>query len=284
NGTLYVQLPWDQKKVELESVAFAYNVEKRQNTSLKEVYRQHISTRLDGLIASGHHFGALVLEPLVLGAGGMRFVDPLFQTVLVETVRSRRDLLPESKTSNPPNKIATLPVIFDEVFAGLGRLGFSSPSTILRAQPDIAVYAKLLTGGLLPLAATISTNAIFDVFLGDHKSNALLHGHSYTAYPVGCAVACKALQLQEEALSSLTWSEAREKWATASSSSDKGPTTDEVSDAVACILAFEVEGEGKDESGYGSSAAERALHFLKDSGGGPTDEMSVHLRTLGNVG
>ncbi|PVG00987.1 PLP-dependent transferase [Serendipita vermifera] len=325
NGSLCVELPWDQKKVELESVAFAYDVEKRHDTLLKEIYRQHISSSLDALIASGHHFGALVLEPLVLGAGGMRFVDPLFQNVLVETVRSRKDLLPESKISNSSKRIATLPVIFDEVFAGLGRLGFSSPSTILRAQPDIAVYAKLLTGGLLPLAATISTNAIFEVFLGDHKANALLHGHSYTAYPVGCAVACKALQLQEEVLSSLTWSEARERWSTAHSS-DKEPTTDQVSDAVPCslwsplfirqlsesrrikrvmtlgtVLAFEVEGEGKgqfcqthengetkvhyiDEPGYGSSAAERALHFLKDSGGGPTDEMSVHLRTLGNVG
>jgi hypothetical protein len=51
------------------------------------------------------------------------------------------------------------------------------------------VHAKLLTGGLVPLAATVASEAIYDVFLGDEKRDALLHGHSYTAHAVGCAVA-----------------------------------------------------------------------------------------------
>lgn len=51
------------------------------------------------------------------------------------------------------------------------------------------MHAKLLTGGLVPLAATVASEAIYDVFLGDEKRDALLHGHSYTAHAVGCAVA-----------------------------------------------------------------------------------------------
>lgn len=51
------------------------------------------------------------------------------------------------------------------------------------------MHAKLLTGGLVPLAATVASESIYDVFLGDEKRDALLHGHSYTAHAVGCAVA-----------------------------------------------------------------------------------------------
>jgi adenosylmethionine-8-amino-7-oxononanoate aminotransferase len=60
------------------------------------------------------------------------------------------------------------------------RLGPSTTSTILKETPDIAVYAKMLSGGYLPLAATLATSEVFDAFLGNKKWHALLHGHSYT--------------------------------------------------------------------------------------------------------
>ena len=72
---------------------------------------------------------ACIVEPVVQGAGGMLFVDPLYQQCLVEVARSRR-----------------IPVIFDEVFSGLWRLGRVSAAEILGEVPDIACYAKLLTG------------------------------------------------------------------------------------------------------------------------------------------
>ncbi|KAJ3340896.1 hypothetical protein HDU91_000786 [Kappamyces sp. JEL0680] len=72
-----------------------------------------------------------------------------------------------------------------------------SVSPLLGIKPDIACYAKCLTGGLLPLAATLASSAIFDVFLGDTKLEALLHGHSYTAHPIGCSVALESLQEYE---------------------------------------------------------------------------------------
>lgn len=59
--------------------------------------------------------------------------------------------------------------------------------------PDVAAFAKLLTGGLLPLAATLATNAVFESFKGGGTSNALLHGHSYSAHAAGCGAAAAAL-------------------------------------------------------------------------------------------
>lgn len=108
------------------------------------------------------------------GAGGMNFVDPLFQTLLAAACRARG-----------------IPVIADEVFSGLWRLGHASASAALGMQPDIACYAKLLTAGTVPLSATLASEAVFKAFEGDTKAEALLHGHSYTAHPAGCQV-CRA--------------------------------------------------------------------------------------------
>jgi hypothetical protein len=65
------------------------------------------------------------------------------------------------------------------------RLGPTSTSSILGEYPDIAVYGKLLSGGYMPLAATLATTEVFNAFLGKKKWHALLHGHSFTANPIG---------------------------------------------------------------------------------------------------
>jgi adenosylmethionine-8-amino-7-oxononanoate aminotransferase len=59
---------------------------------------------------------------------------------------------------------------------------------LLGLQPDVACYAKLLTAGMLPMSVTLASEAVFEVFEGDSKAQALLHGHSYTAHPIGCQV------------------------------------------------------------------------------------------------
>jgi dethiobiotin synthetase/adenosylmethionine--8-amino-7-oxononanoate aminotransferase len=82
-----------------------------------------------------------------------------------------------------------LPVIFDEVFTGLYRLGRFSAASFLGVHPDISVHAKLLTGGLVPLAVTLASEDIYHTFKGDEKAGMLLQGSSYTAHPVGCHVA-----------------------------------------------------------------------------------------------
>jgi dethiobiotin synthetase/adenosylmethionine--8-amino-7-oxononanoate aminotransferase len=81
-----------------------------------------------------------------------------------------------------------IPVIADEVFTGLWRLGRISAMSMLDRKPDIACYAKLLTGGTVPMSVTLASEAVFDAFDGDTKASALLHGHSYTAHPIGCQV------------------------------------------------------------------------------------------------
>lgn len=123
--------------------------------------------------------------------------DPLFQRALVNAVRSS-ELAPLLTPSPPPqsrdaNAWSGLPVIFDEVFTGLYRLGRFSSSSFLGVHPDVSVHAKLLTGGLVPLCTTVASESIFAAFAGADKTDALLHGHSYTAHPVGCQVAVESL-------------------------------------------------------------------------------------------
>ena len=88
----------------------------------------------------------------------------------------------------------SIPVVYDEVAVGMYRLGPSSTSAILQVTPDIAAYGKLLTGGYLPLAATLATEETFNSFYGSEKHRALLHGHSYTANPISCAAALEAIR------------------------------------------------------------------------------------------
>jgi dethiobiotin synthetase/adenosylmethionine--8-amino-7-oxononanoate aminotransferase len=173
-------------------------------------YEAYIEKTLDELVRrQGKKFGALVLEPVVLGAGGMLFVDPLFQQSLVRVVR-RYDFSGGSRTTDPQtgdeDAWSGLPVMFDEVFTGLYRLGRFSAASFLDVHPDISVNAKLLTGGLLPLSITSASQSIFEAFWGDEKSEALLHGHSYTAHAVGCHVANTSLDIMEKLGLGQEWS------------------------------------------------------------------------------
>lgn len=118
-----------------------------------------------------------MIEPVFIGAGGFKLVDPLFQHLLVVQCKARG-----------------IPVVFDEVAVGMWRVGPSSTSQLLQVTPDIASYGKLLTGGYLPLAVTLATEETFNAFLGSHKALALLHGHSYTANPISCAAALEAIR------------------------------------------------------------------------------------------
>lgn len=179
-------------------------------------YEAYIERTLDELVKKqGRKFGALVLEPVVLGAGGMLFVDPLFQQSLVRVVR-RYDFANGSKTTDPQTEDALawsgLPIMFDEVFTGLYRLGRFSAASFLGVHPDISVNAKLLTGGLLPLSITAASDSIFQAFWGDEKSEALLHGHSYTAHAVGCHVANRSLETMKRLHTSKQWDDFRLPW------------------------------------------------------------------------
>ncbi|KAK9729788.1 hypothetical protein K7432_000031 [Basidiobolus ranarum] len=166
----------------------------RSKSKLASFYRSYIDDTLNKLIKQeGRRFGALMMEPILMGAGGMIFVDPLFQKTLVEAAR---DLKYKDNTEKG------IPVILDEVFTGFWRLGRRSAAEILGVKPDIAAYAKLLTGGLVPLAVTLTSEEIFKSFYSPNKHDALLHGHSYTAHPIGCSVALQSIKEYEQKHSS----------------------------------------------------------------------------------
>jgi adenosylmethionine-8-amino-7-oxononanoate aminotransferase len=131
--------------------------------------------------SDGGEIAGLIVEPLVQGAGGMRFHSPNFLAKLCDLFRERG-----------------IPVIFDEVMTGFGRTGSFFAYQQTGFIPDMICLSKGITGGILPLAVTIASNDLFDSFLGNDFKTALAHGHSYTANPVSCAAALASLNLHEQ--------------------------------------------------------------------------------------
>ena len=124
---------------------------------------------------------ALIIEPLLQGAGGMRICRPSFLTRLVAVARD-----------------AGVLVIFDEVATGFGRTGTLFAMEQADIVPDLVCLSKGLTAGYMPMAVTAAREAVFEAFLGDSFDRALPHGHSFTANPLACAVALASLALFEE--------------------------------------------------------------------------------------
>ena len=124
---------------------------------------------------------AIVVEPLVQGAGGMKFHD-------ADVPRHLRALADEHD----------MLLIFDEVFTGFGRTGTMFACEQAGVAPDIITLSKALTGGTLPLAATVTSAKIFDAFWSDEQEKALMHGPTYMANALGCAAANASLDLFEK--------------------------------------------------------------------------------------
>ncbi|KAI0067370.1 PLP-dependent transferase [Artomyces pyxidatus] len=281
--------------IEVDSVASAYDVPSRMDSPLATLYRNFIQETLQKLAAAGGPpLGALVLEPLVMGAGGMIFVDPLFQRIMIDVVRG---------SNSSPSGWSGVPVIFDEVFVGLFRIGMLSTAPLLGVTPDISVHAKILTGGLVPLAATLASDSIFQAFVSDNKVDALLHGHSYTAHAVGCEVANETMDIVERLAEGDTWTDAQDAWRAVTPERtelsvwsfwnpgfvDAMSRLDIVSEVMTLgtVVAIKLK---DDHAGYQSASAQAVLRALNSSvnrgegtvapGGAP---FSVHFRTLGNV-
>jgi adenosylmethionine-8-amino-7-oxononanoate aminotransferase len=127
-----------------------------------------------------HELAAVIVEPLVQGAGGM--------------------------LTHPPEVLATvarlaqrhgLPLIADEIFTGFGRTGTMFACEQAGVVPDILCLSKALTGGTMALAATVATTEIFSAFWSDDPSAALMHGPTFMANPLACAAANASLDLFE---------------------------------------------------------------------------------------
>jgi adenosylmethionine-8-amino-7-oxononanoate aminotransferase len=123
---------------------------------------------------------AIIVEPLVQGAGGMRFHD----MQVLRTLRAAADRY-------------GLLLIFDEIFTGFGRTGAMFAFQAAGVVPDIVTLSKALTGGTLPLAATIAGKKVFDAFWSDDPTYALMHGPTFMANPLACAAANASLDLFE---------------------------------------------------------------------------------------
>lgn len=137
---------------------------------------------LDALLAQrGHEIAAILVEPLVQGAGGMLLHPP-------EVLRTLRRLA---------DRHGVL-LIFDEIFTGFGRTGTLFAMQAAGIEPDIVTLSKALTGGTLPLSAAVASKKVFEAFWSDDAGAALMHGPTYMANPLACAAANASLDLFED--------------------------------------------------------------------------------------
>ena len=134
---------------------------------------------LDELLARrGGELAAVIVEPLLLAAGGMR----MYGEEILRGLRER-------------TAAAGVPLIADEVATGFGRTGPLFACERAGIAPDVICLSKGLTGGFLPLGVTAVTGEIFDAFLSEDRRHTFFHGHSFTANPLACAAARASLRL-----------------------------------------------------------------------------------------
>jgi adenosylmethionine-8-amino-7-oxononanoate aminotransferase len=215
---------------------------------------ESILTRAKELFAS-NEVAALILEPLVQGAAGMRMYSAEILDQLTAIAHEYGSL-----------------VIFDEVMTGFGRTGKLFSMDHCQNKPDIVAFSKGLTAGVMALGLTVASQEIFDAFLAEEKTKAFLHGHSFTANPIACAVACANLDLFEEK-STKENMDALVSWGAAFASDLKSFSTVKNIRQTGTIVAFDIDtGEGDT---YFSDIRERAYAYFLEHG--------VLLRPLGNT-
>ncbi len=208
---------------------------------LDEYLRQH-----------AQHTAGVILEPLVQGAGGMRMHPPETLRQIVEVTRRHGVLF-----------------IADEVMTGGGRTGTLWAHQAAGIVPDLVCAAKTLTGGILPLAATLVAPSIVDAFLTPDRRETFFHGHSFTANPLACAVAvCNYRLLLERSLDAPVRMEAFWSNALACFKDDSRVKEVRIRGSIAAI-------EMNSAGGYLAETSARMRRACFERG--------VFLRPLGNV-
>lgn len=267
-GKWNIQLPTElSEKHKQDDLIFGVRDElfskSRDGSDVSKSYLSYISKQLSAFSKSEQNkwIAALIIEPVIHGAGGMHMVDPLFQRILVKECQRQK-----------------IPVIFDEVFTGFWRLGVESAAELLHCSPDIACYAKLVTGGIIPLAVTLATEAVFNTFVGDSKLKALLHGHSYSAHAMGCTAAAKSIQnfKDQKKNPNLTPDRRalREIWDEELVNKISMHPQIKRLMVLGTVFAVELQTHGSN-AGYASTVATSLLQKLREDG--------VYARPLGNV-
>jgi adenosylmethionine-8-amino-7-oxononanoate aminotransferase len=197
---------------------------------------------------------AFIFEPLIQGAGGMRPHCGKTLSRMIKVCQAQGII-----------------TIADEVMTGFGRTGPLFASSTLDVTPDLICLSKGITGGFIPLGATVAKEFLFQAFLSPDATRAFLHGHSYTANPLACAAANASLDLllQSECAIARAMIESghrqfQKKW-------ERHPKLIRC-DVRGTILAMEYRTEG---TSYYHPLKQRLIEFFQDKG--------ILLRPLGNV-
>lgn len=195
-----------------------------------------------------------IFEPIVQGASGMRMYSASMLDKMIRLCKEN-DVL----------------CIADEVMTGFGRTGTFFACNQLTEQVDFMCLSKSLTGGTLPLSITTCSNEIYESFLGNTLSQAFLHGHSFTANPIGCTAAIASLELLEKEECQQNIKQIAEQHRDFASSIQNHPKLRNVRQQ-GTILAMDIQ---TSETGYSSQIKDMLYtHFI---------EQGVILRPLGNV-
>jgi len=133
------------------------------------------------LAEHGDKVAAIIVEPMLQGAGGMI----MWPAEFLAGVRRMCD------------RFGTL-LVADEVFTGFGRTGRMFACEHAGVTPDMICLSKAITAGYLPLSATVVTDAVYDAFLSEDRAKTFFHGHSFTANPLACAIGLASLDLFQE--------------------------------------------------------------------------------------
>jgi adenosylmethionine-8-amino-7-oxononanoate aminotransferase len=211
--------------------------------------------KLEKLLEEKHReIAALIVEPLLQGAGGM-IVHPVEFLQRVRRLCSEHGVL----------------LIADEVLTGFGRCGKMFACELAGVVPDMMCLSKGLTGGVLPMGATICTGEIHEAFVGADRARTFYHGHSYTGNPIAAAAGAASLCIFErepvleciEAIAGIH----RERLAAIR----KHPAVGDVR-SIGSVAAVELRA---DDAGYTSNLRPKLYKFFIEAG--------VLLRPLGNI-
>jgi adenosylmethionine-8-amino-7-oxononanoate aminotransferase len=204
------------------------------------------------LAQTGDEIAALIVEPMVQGAGGMRTYSAEYLTRLSELCRKHDVFL-----------------IADEVFTGYGRTGPMWACEHAGVAPDVLCVAKGFTAGVLPMAATLTTERLYQGFLGADE-RAFYHGHTYCGHALGAAVAREVLAIyRDEAI--LERARAKAQRISEGFARIAGLPSVKVTRSLGMVAAAEVRGGDGYLERSGWKVYEEALR------------RGVHLRPLGNV-
>ncbi|TWH64210.1 adenosylmethionine-8-amino-7-oxononanoate aminotransferase [Azomonas agilis] len=148
-----------------------------------EEHSQALFVPMEQCLADHHHeIAAVIVEPLIQGAGGMRMYHPIYLKLLREACDRYG-----------------VHLIADEIAVGFGRTGTLFACEQAQISPDFMVLSKALTGGYLPMAAVLTTDQVYQAFYDDYSTlRAFLHSHTYTGNPLACAAALATLDIFAE--------------------------------------------------------------------------------------